>query len=112
MNKFWGKVKKGFGKGKILGFPTANLTLAASIPPGIYLSKTKIAGQNYCSLTFIGKQAENYVLDFKGDLYNQWISVELIKKIRSSKKFKSDEALVQQMKKDELVARKFFNMLV
>ena len=112
MNKFWGKVKKGFGRGKDLGFPTANIFSRKKYPEGIYLSRTKISGHYYFSLTFIGKQAENYILDFKGDLYNQWISVELIKKIRSSKKFKSDEALVQQMKKDELVARKFFNMLV
>lgn len=121
MIKIRGKVKKGFQRGKNLGFPTANIATKKDIEEGIYISYTTIKKVNYFSLTFIGEaktfrdrlfQAENYILDFDADLYNQWISVGLIKKIRGNRKFRSGEELVKQMKKDESVARSFFNMVV
>lgn len=112
MQKFWGKVKRGFGKGQDLGFPTANININKKISRGIYISQTKVDQNIYPSLTYIGKMAESYILDFKEDLYGKWISVRLLKKIRQDKKFKSDKDLVLQMKLDELVAREFFNMLV
>lgn len=109
---FRGKVKKGFQKGKSLGFPTANIELKEKFAGGIYVSKTKIGEIIYPSITFIGKMVETYILDFKKDLYGKWISVRLLKKIRKNKKFKSEKDLVLQMKLDELVARSFFNMVV
>lgn len=112
MIKIRGKVKKGFQRGKNLGFPTANLKVAKDIEEGIYISYTTIKKIKYFSLTFIGKTAETYILNLNANLYNQWISVELIKKIRDNKKFHSEEELVRQMKLDELVARSFFNMVV
>lgn len=117
MNKFWGKVKKGFGRGKDLGFPTANIRVNKNFASGIYISKTKVEENIYPSLTFIGEaktfeqnkfQAEVYILDFKGKLYEKWISVELLKKIRANKEFKSTKDLTLQMKKDEQAARDFF----
>lgn len=119
MDKFWGKVRKHNQRGKKLGFPTANVNLAKNIPEGIYISQTKIENRQYQSLTFIGTaktfgdnkyQAETYLLDFNQDIYDQWISIELIKKIRGNKKFASVEELVKQMKKDEAKARKYFNI--
>ena len=121
MTKIQGRVKKGFQSGKNLGFPTANIAVKINIDEGIYISNTIFKKVKYASLTFIGEaetfqeklfQAETYILDFNSNLYNQWISVELIKKIRGNKKFRSEGALIEQMKKDELVARGFFNMVV
>ena len=109
---FRGKVKKGFQKGKGLGFPTANIAVRKRVDEGIYISYTRIKKIKYFSLTFIGETAETYILDFNANLYNQWISVELIKKIRGNIKFSSEEQLIERMKKDELVARKFFNVLI
>lgn len=108
--KFWGKVRKYSQRGEKLGFPTANIQLHQAIPEGIYISKTKINNLIYPSLTFIGqaKIAETYILDFSAMIYNQWITVELIKKIRANKKFNSDKDLIEQMKKDEQKARKYF----
>jgi len=119
--KFKGKVIKGNQRGKAMGFPTANIDLSEAIPEGIYISKVNLEKDWYPALIFVGAaktfdeekiQAETYILDFNSNLYNQWISVELIKKIRGNRKFRSEEELVRQMKKDELVARSFFNMLV
>lgn len=115
---FWGKVRKDNQRGKRLGFPTANVNLNKKIPEGIYISKTKLAGKDYPSVTFIGKaktfneekfQAETYILDFDKDIYDKWISVELLKKIRNNQKFDSVDELIIQMKKDEQETRKYFN---
>lgn len=106
-------------RGKKLGFPTANVNLYKKIPEGIYVSKTKIGKSIYPGLTFIGiaktfnekkLHAETYILDFKKNIYDKWISVKLLKKIRGNKKFKSAEELVEQMKEDEKKARKYFKI--
>lgn len=118
MFKFWGKVRTHNKRGKTLGFPTANLNLHKKIPEGLYISKTKIADKIFPSLTFIGKaktfneqrfHAETYILDFNRNIYDRWISVELLKKIRDNKKFNSVDDLIKQMKKDEQAARKYFS---
>lgn len=117
MYNFWGKVRKHNQRGKQLGFPTANINLRKKIPEGIYLSQTKLGNLIYPSLTFIGVaktfnekkfHAETYILDFKQNIYGQWISVKLLKKIRDNKKFSSAEELIRQMKKDKEKARKYF----
>lgn len=119
MYKFWGKVRTDQKRGNKLGFPTANLNLTKNIPEGIYISIAKIQSKKYPALTFIGKvktfnekkfQAETYILDFRQNIYGKWMSVELLKKIRANKKFNSAQELVEQMKKDEQVARKYFNI--
>lgn len=120
MYEFWRKVRRHNQRGKKLGFPTANVNLAKFIPEGIYISKTKIETLLYPSLTFIGAaktfgekkfHAENYILDFNENLYGKWISVNLLKKIRNNRKFKTVDELVNQMKKDELVARRYFKLI-
>ncbi len=117
MYTFWGKVRKNIQRGKKLGFPTANINLVKKIPEGIYISKSKIDGRIYPSLTFIGIaktfnekifQAETYILDFKKDIYGMWITIDLLKKLRENKKFPSAQDLMIQMKKDEAAARKYF----
>lgn len=119
MNKFWGKVKKHNQRGKKLGFPTANVNINKNIPEGIYISKVKLQGLWYKSLTFIGQaktfgeirfHAETYILDFKKDIYGKWISVKLLKKIRDNKKFNSAKELIEQMKRDEKKAREYFRI--
>lgn len=117
MYQFWGKVRKNKQRGRKLGFPTANINLTKNIPEGIYVSQVKIGTSIYPALTFIGTaktfnekkfQAETYILDFKQNLYDKWISVKLLKKIRDNKKFNSARELIAQMKKDEQWARKYF----
>lgn len=117
MYKFWGKVKKGKNRGKGLGFPTVNINLHKYIPEGIYISLAKIAAKEYPSLTFVGIAktfdeteflSETFILDFNQDLYNKWISLKLVKKIRGNKKFKSEKELVAQMKKDKNQAEIYF----
>jgi riboflavin kinase / FMN adenylyltransferase len=69
------------------------------------------------SLTFVGAAktfgqtnviSETYILDFDEMIYDRWITITLIKKIRDNKKFSGVEDLVKQMKEDEKKAREYF----
>lgn len=115
--KFSGIVKKHLGRGRKLGYPTANLDIDSKIQDGLYLGTTEVGKKKYPSLIFVGapatfdnkeRQLESYLLNFSGDLYGQQITIETIRKIRDNKKFETQEALVTQMRQDEVVARKFF----
>jgi len=115
---FRGKVKKGKERGKLLGFPTANIALHKEIPEGIYASRVTFENKNYRAATFIGTsktfneteyRAESYILDFNQNIYGEWITVRLFKKLRGNKKFNSEQQLINQMKRDALTTREFLN---
>jgi riboflavin kinase/FMN adenylyltransferase len=112
-----GIVVHGNKRGKRLGFPTLNVPLARSLPEGIYISRTEIAGQQYNSLTFIGSaktyneilyQSETYVFDFDKDIYGETVAVKLLKKIRNNEKFVSEAQLIKKMKEDKQKALAYF----
>lgn len=120
--KFSGVVKKNLGRGRKLGFPTANIDAPEDIEDGLYTGLVHIHtvvydGKPRQSIVFIGaaetfgdkqRKAEIFILDFDENLYGLEISVEVLKKIRENKKFESQEALIEQMRHDEQVARNFF----
>jgi len=115
---FWGKVMHGKKRGKLLGYPTANVPLHKHIPEGIYASQVKIASQHFFSVTFIGAaktfnekdvKAETYIFDFDKNIYGQWITVMLYKKLRDNKTFSSEKALTIQIKKDIDNAKNFLS---
>lgn len=120
-NSFRGKVRQGKKRGKSLGFATANVNVHKKIPEGIYISKTKIEKDWFSSLTFIGKsktfddtnyQAETYILNFDRSIYETWITVKLLKKIRDNQKFDSVEELIKQMKRDQKQTEEYFRKIV
>ena len=107
-----GRVVKGDQRGRHLGFPTANLAIAERrlIPAdGIYAVRVRIGDAWYGGAANIGirptfdhghRLVEVYVLDFDGDLYDQVIEVQFIKRLREERKFDSIDALIAQMKRD------------
>lgn len=114
-----GKVKKGQGRGKPLGFPTANINLHKKIPEGIYAGEVSVRGKSYKAAVFIGSaktfnekdyKAESFIFDFDENIYGKWITVKIYEKIRDNEKFLSAEALVRQIKKDILTINKFFKL--
>lgn len=118
MEIFWGKVQKGDKRGRELGYPTANMRLHKKFAEGVYVSKVKTDGIWHSALTFIGSaktfgkkdyKAETWIMDFSGNLYEKFLSVKLLKKLRGNQKFGSAESLIVQMKKDEKKGRKFLN---
>lgn len=112
-----GFVKKNKGRGRKLGFPTANLEIPLDLPEGIFVGHTKYKEKQYPSLIFIGasitfkeldKKAEIYILDYDEKIYDEFIEVNIKKKLRDNIQFENKEDLIKQMKKDEKNARVFF----
>ena len=126
-----GKVIKGKQIGRELGFPTINLQVMDKhkiIPKnGVYLTKIFLENKVYFCLTNIGfsptiknssfREIETYILDFKGNLYQQEINLLFLERIRSEIKFSSKESLIIQIKNDvekakELVGKNNFSFFL
>lgn len=106
-----GIVAHGDKRGRVLGFPTANLNGAAPVAYGVYASQTQIAGDEkvWPSVTSYGtrptfdgadQRVETHILDFQGDIYGREIEVKLLSFIRPELRFTSVEALVAAMQGD------------
>jgi riboflavin kinase / FMN adenylyltransferase len=107
-----GKVITSDKRGRILGFPTANLDIKPqqALPGnGIYATITQVDGKRFPSATNIGtrptfgeggKTVETHLLNYKGDLYGKEIRVEFVQKLRDEKRFASSEELKVQIEKD------------
>ena len=115
-----GRVESGAGRGRNLGFPTANLAIppALAIPAdGIYAAHAALerGGDWLPALVYIGTRptfsevdrvVEVFLLDFTGDLYGSEVTVRFIERIRGDMTFESPEALTEQMHADEVAARR------
>lgn len=106
---FSARIVAGEGKGKEFGFPTANLDRTdIDISHGIYLVQVKVGENSYQGLMHFGLKenfgdvvsTEVYIHNFSGDIYNQEILVEVVKKIREVRKFDTIEELKRQMGED------------
>jgi len=107
-----GMVKRGRDRGgKLLGFPTANIELKDELSPkrGVYAVKVEYGGDLLMGVANIGYSptfddhvftVEVHILNFNGDLYDQPIKVNFVKRIRDEKKFSSVNALAQQIGRD------------
>lgn len=106
-----GSVAHGDKRGRLLGFPTANLNGAVPLAYGVYASKTKIEGDDriWSSITSYGtrptfegadQRIETHLLDFQGDIYGHEIEVELLSFIRPEMRFASVEDLVTTLQND------------
>jgi len=118
-----GKIVKGKGMGRILGFPTANVEVPEEVvlpKRGVYVTRAKIKGNNFISVTNVGFKptfgetrlsVETHILDFEGYIYGEGIEIEFIKRIRDEIKFESLQALKEQVLKDIEYAKSFKNIL-
>jgi len=114
-----GIVIRGDGRGRTIGFPTANLdTFPQKILPaiGVYRCLTNVDGQVYLSVGNVGYRptftdntklvfVEIHLLDFKGDLYGKNLQVQFTHRLRGEVKFPSFEGLVHQIHSDIKAAR-------
>lgn len=113
-----GKIKDGQHLGRRLGFPTVNQEVPqnmATVKNGVYLTRVKFNGKAKYGVTNIGIRptvegkstiCETHILDFCGDLYGKYLTVEFLKFLRSEKKFSSLDELSAQIKKDVDDAKK------
>jgi riboflavin kinase/FMN adenylyltransferase len=107
-----GKVTTCEKRGRILGFPTANLDMKPqqALPgSGIYATIAHVQGKHLHSATNIGtrptfgaggEMVETHLLNYKGNLYGKDIRVEFVQKIRDEERFPSSEELKAQIEKD------------
>jgi riboflavin kinase/FMN adenylyltransferase len=120
-----GTVVRGDGRGRDLGYPTANLAFAQPVvlpPDGIYAVAVGWAGPDplhparratgVASLgvrpTFGGGERvlEVYLFDVSGSLYGERLRVEFVRRQRGQRRFRSVAALVAQMDRDAAAARR------
>jgi riboflavin kinase/FMN adenylyltransferase len=116
-----GRVERGDGRGRTIGFPTANLALHQELTPprGVYVASVLLDGVRYRALVNIGvrptfnaagasgpprESVEAHLLGFEGDLYGRVLEVELLARLRDERRFPSKEALVAQIRADREAA--------
>jgi riboflavin kinase/FMN adenylyltransferase len=111
-----GPVITGAGRGRKLGYPTANIRYAQELLPlpGVYIVDAEVASARYRAVANVGFNptfgenslgVEVHLLDCRRDLYGQEISVYFRDRIRDERKFKTAEELVRQIEKDVQYAR-------
>lgn len=113
-----GKVVKNQGRGRQLGFPTANISLYRRCVAlqGVFSVRVQGALQTPCyGVANIGVRPtvdgskpwlEVHLFDFNQDIYGNTITVEFIEKIRDEQKFNSLDELIRQIKQDITQAKK------
>jgi len=121
-----GIVVRGKGNGSRIGYPTLNIKLdnyPKGVDFGVYACSVKAGGEFYKAVSHYGNKSigtddkkklffEIYVFDFNKDMYGKEVSVNLLKKIRDVREFKSQEALGKQIESDIIIAHKYFQKYV
>ena len=108
-----GRVEHGAGRGRTIGIPTANLGGVPAdklLPPdGVYAARVETRTGRYGGMlnqggkpTFgDGRRAiEVHLFGFTGDLYDEWVKVEWVRRLRDVRKFDSPAALIAQLQDD------------
>ncbi len=117
-----GLVIKGMGRGKNLGFPTANIKINDEyklIPRnGVYIVKSLIDSIIYFGMMNIGenptfddknKSIEIHFFELDYNIYDKKIKINILNRIRNEKKFKSPEFLMEQLKIDRDYSLKYID---
>lgn len=120
-----GTVIKGDGRGRIIGFPTANLRSLSDnklLPAeGVYFVSIRVDNSDYFGMLNIGvrptfsndmrRVIEVHLFDFDDELYGKDVIINFHRRIRSEKKFASTNELIIQLNKDKLCCENFIKEL-
>jgi riboflavin kinase/FMN adenylyltransferase len=116
-----GTVERGDGRGRELGFPTANVAVPADIQlpaDGIYAGwYERRSGAVHAAALSLGRRPtfyadadasllEAHLLDFDEELYGEPAKVRFVTRLRGEERFESVDALVEQMGRDVQAARR------
>lgn len=106
-----GRVSPGSERGAKIGFPTANLTHVVTVLPrdGVYAGIVYHGENRYAAAINLGpnptfgekrRKIEAHLLDFEGDLYDEPLDLEFVKRIRETIAFPDVEILKRQLQQD------------
>ncbi len=123
---YWWRIKGvvtgGAQRGTWLGFPTANITLKNSeeFHHGIYAVRVYIEGNVHHGAAYLGTRPtfddghpvlETFLFDFNKDIYGKEIFIELIEFIREDIRFRDEEELKNNMRRDCEKARSILEQI-
>jgi riboflavin kinase/FMN adenylyltransferase len=111
-----GTVTAGAGRGRTLGFPTANVDpdRPLLLPRGVYLGRVTVDGRPRPAVVNIGVRPtfgetslaiEAHLLDFTGDLYGRPVRLDVVDRLRDEMRFGSVDELKAQIGRDIVAAR-------
>ena len=116
-----GRVARGDGLGRTLGFPTANVRVKRNRVPmtGIFAVEVSgVADKPLPAVASLGTRPtvkangepvlEAYILDFNGDIYGRHVHIDFLHKFREEKKFADLATLKREIAHDVDVARSYF----
>ncbi len=113
-----GEVVVGDNRGRLLGFPTANvLPDARALVPGrgVYAGHVRVGNERYGACTNVGvaptfdrrdSRVEAYLLGYEGNLYGEVVDVTFVERLRPEKRFSGLDELKEQIARDVAEARK------
>ena len=115
----YGTVVRGRGRGRTLGFPTANLDPHhETLPPeGVYAVRGELDGKHLKGVMHIGKRptfgerdkrVEAHLFDWKRPLYGRELEFFFVRKLRPTRHFKGPAELIRAIRSDERRARRIF----
>ncbi len=115
-----GTVMRAKGRGRTIGYPTINLKTEYTLIPknGVYVTEVEIEDRLFAAVTNVGtnptfergreRSIESYILDFDGDLYDRWVRIRFLERIRDEVRFSGIDELVARIGKDVEWAREYF----
>jgi len=117
----YGTIVRGVGRGRRLGFPTANIQLVHQVlpPTGVYAVWLRFEGslRNWRGVMNLGVRptfgpgpfvCEVHLLNFSGTLQHRRVSVSLLTHLRNERHFDNSTKLVRQIQRDLLHAQRVF----
>jgi riboflavin kinase/FMN adenylyltransferase len=114
-----GRVVKGDGRGRLIGFHTANLDLTGALllDDGVYVTRARVRGEHHPGMSHIGarptfgldsRTVETHLFDFSDEIYGNWVRLYFHRRVRGTKAFEGPEALRRQLDSDRERALEFF----
>ncbi len=111
-----GVIVHGEQRGRLLGFPTANLSLAQNrVRPadGVYAAWAEVEGERFPAVVNIGmrptvggraRTIEAHLIDFDDDIYGRCLQLSFVARLRDEMKFSGLDALKAQIARDKAQA--------
>lgn len=114
----YGTVVRGQQLGRKIGYPTANIAVSNPLKlvpaNGVYAVQVIHNNQPYGGMLNIGirptvngtnRTTEVHIFDFDEDIYDQTLQINFVERLRNEQKFAGLDALIAQLKQDEIAAR-------